>query len=160
MIRDATRADFPAILALNADWVEFLSPMDAAELTAFARASRHFRVAEEGGAVAAFLLAFRAGDAYGGAVFARFMREGGDFFYIDRIVVDERCRNLGLARALYDDLETAARAAGVPRLVCEVNADPPNDASLRFHLRYGFAETGLMPHNGKRVALMEKLLAG
>ena len=155
-LRDATPKDASAICALNAASVEQLSPMDAAQLAAYARAACTLRVAEEGGTVAGFLLAFRKGADYGGAVFALFNAQADDFIYIDRVVVGAAWRGQGIAGRFYDDLAAFARAAGVPRLVCEAYAD--NDISLRFHARQGFRETGRHFSHGRPVALLERTL--
>ena len=37
-----------------------------------------------------------------------------------------------------------ARAQGVPRITCEVNVEPPNPVSLKFHERRGFREIGFV----------------
>ena len=57
------------------------------------------------------------------------------------VAVDAQGRGLG--RQLYDGLFAFARAAGVPRLACEFDIDPPNEASRRFHAGYGFIEVGV-----------------
>ncbi len=158
MLRDALPGDWLAILALNEAFVHFLSPMDEARLTELAAASGYFRVVEIDGVVAAFLMAFRRGASYDGAIFRHFESQADDFLYIDRIVVDGRYRRLGLADRLYDDLENFARAEGVDRLLCEVNIIPPNDMSLRFHERKGFGEIGRLERSSKIVSLREHLL--
>ena len=48
----------------------------------------------------------------------------------------------GLARVLYEDLFTAAAAAGHGVVTCEVNLVPANPGSDAFHARLGFAEVG------------------
>lgn len=64
-------------------------------------------------------------------------------------------RGRGLARLLYGALITRARAAGHERIVCEVNADPPNPASDAFHRAFGFAPVGTAPlENGKTVSYL------
>jgi len=158
MIRDATRADWPAVLALNAAWVHYLSPMDEARLAALASASCYFRVVEQDGAVAAFLLAFRKGAPYDGAIFRRYCEEAEDFLYLDRIVVDARHHAHGLASHLYDDAEAFARGAGLRRILCEVYVNPPNNISLHFHDRRGFRETGRVEQSGKIASLLELAL--
>ena len=40
------------------------------------------------------------------------------FFYIDRVIIDEKAIGRGLGRMLYGDLENYARVAGYPRLTC------------------------------------------
>lgn len=160
MIRDAEKTDWPAILALNAESVHFLSPMDEALLAKFAKAASYLRVIEEDGAVAAFLLAFRKGDAYAGVNFAWFTARYDDFLYVDRVVVAPQFRGRKLADLFYDDLETFACARGISRITCEVNAEPPNPVSLRFHERRGFREVGQVPYAGKTVAMLTREALG
>lgn len=77
------------------------------------------------------------------------------FIYIDRIIVAEHARGAGLARGLYGDLMAKMRDLGHKLLVCEVNLDPPNPASLAMHLAMGFEKLGetRLP-NGKTVAYL------
>ena len=155
-IRDAAGDDFPAILRLNAESVEQLSPMDDERLTLLAAQADYLRVAEMDGEVAAFLMAFRKGSAYRGAVFQSLQAHARDFLYIDRITVDARRRGQGIAGKLYDDVVRAARAAGVPALLCEAYLS--NAVSLAFHTGRGFREFGRMESHGQTVALLELVL--
>jgi predicted GNAT superfamily acetyltransferase len=43
---------------------------------------------------------------------------------------------------MYADLKIAAKKAGHSVLCCEVNFDPPNAPSDRFHEAFGFVEVG------------------
>jgi predicted GNAT superfamily acetyltransferase len=48
-----------------------------------------------------------------------------------------------VGRLLYDEVDRLMRdVPGVDRLALEVNVDPPNEPSLRFHTRLGFTEVG------------------
>ena len=66
-------------------------------------------------------------------------------------------RGAGVAHAAYDELEQVARPYG--RLVLEVNTDPPNEPSLRFHRRRGYTEVGRLGEPGHVVSLMSRELA-
>jgi predicted GNAT superfamily acetyltransferase len=90
----------------------------------------------------ALLLAFENTDNYDGGHFLWFRRKLGRFLYIDRVVVSMEWRRHGLARMLYEDLFRRARSLGHSRLVCEVNLEPPNPVSDRFHEAIGFVEIG------------------
>jgi uncharacterized protein len=90
----------------------------------------------------AFLIALDHTAPYQNPNFAWFREAYQSFVYIDRIVVAESARGQGIARLLYEDLFAAARSAGVPRIVCEVNSEPPNPASDAFHLAMGFGKVG------------------
>ena len=62
---------------------------------------------------------------------------------------------LGLGSLLYRDLFEQARADAVPIVCCEYNIQPPNEASRRFHDKFGFREVGSQWLDGgkKRVSL-------
>jgi len=142
MIRDATASDFPAILALNAESVHFLSPLDEARLRRLHAQAAYHRVVEIDGEVAAFLLVLREGADYDSPNYLWFAQRYPQFLYVDRIVVDARHQGQGLAARLYDDLLEFAATAGIAQLTCEFDLDPPNPASAKFHARYGFREVG------------------
>ena len=60
-------------------------------------------------------------------------------------------------RRLYCDFE-ASLPADVSVLTCEVNIEPPNESSMRFHEGYGFRTVGTqtLDNGRKEVALMAK----
>jgi predicted GNAT superfamily acetyltransferase len=156
-LRDATRADFPRILQLNLESEAFLSPLPLPRLQALDAQAWYHRVACLGGQVEAFLLALRQGADYDSPNYRWFAQRYPDFVYIDRIVVSSAARKARLASALYDDLLHRARAAGVACVTCEFDTDPPNEASRRFHQRFGFVEVGSQRVSGgtKGVSLQE-----
>lgn len=90
----------------------------------------------------ALLLAFEDTDNYDGGHFLWFRGKPGRFLYIDRVVVSNEWRRHGLARVLYEDLFRRARSLGHSRMVCEVNLEPANPVSDRFHEAVGFVEIG------------------
>jgi len=92
--------------------------------------------------VLGFALLFRAGADYASENYRWFEVRGDDFFYVDRIVVADEAQNAGVGRALYAAIFAAARERGLARVTCEVNVEPPNPGSMRFHGRLGFAEVG------------------
>jgi predicted GNAT superfamily acetyltransferase len=142
MIRDAVPGDFPAILALNAESVHFLSALDAARLRHLHAQAAYHRVVDVHGEVAAFLLAFREGTDYDSPNYRWFAQRYSEFLYIDRIVVSAAQQGRGLGALLYDDILAFAARTRVAQLTCEFDLDPPNPASAKFHQRYGFREVG------------------
>lgn len=77
-----------------------------------------------------------------------------DFAYLDRVAFAPLHRGKGLGSALYGEV---ARRLDRPRLTLEVNVVPPNEASMRFHLRHGFVELErLETRPGKVVSLMSR----
>jgi uncharacterized protein len=142
VLRDATHADFSAILALNAESVRFTSVLDEACLNALHAQSACHRVFEIDGAVVAFLLALREGADYESPNYRWFAQRYGKFLYVDRVVVGGACQGRGVGALLYEDLFAFARACGVEQVTCEFDLQPPNPASARFHARFGFREVG------------------
>jgi len=152
--------DAEAVLALNLSEEVATSPLDHDDLEALL--SEAFFAAGVDGGRDAFVIAFDRRAKYESPNFQWFCnnidgREGGDFLYIDRIIVAASARKRGLARQLYDDVAKAARAAGgVGKIVCEVNVDPPNPVSDAFHEALGFVEVGrALLANGKTVRYMQ-----
>jgi predicted GNAT superfamily acetyltransferase len=161
MIRVATPQDFPTILALNEESVHFTSPMDAARLQRLHAQATYHRVFERDGIVVAFLLALREGSDYDSPNYRWFADRYRHFLYIDRVVVSLRHQGQGLGAKLYQDLFASARAAGVERVTCEFDIEPPNAASAKFHARFGFEEVGSQWLAGgkKRVSLQAATLS-
>ena len=166
LIRDAAQSDFSAILILNQESVRFLSPLDLTKLTRLSKEPVFFRVAISEEAVAGFILAFLPEANYDSPNFLWFKARYESFVYIDRIVISEEFRGRQLATSLYAELERFAITCGIPRLACEINIDPPNPGSLRFHEKQRFVEVGRQPihepetGHTKIVSLQIKELAG
>lgn len=135
-------ADFAAILALNAESVHFLSPLDGVRLHYLHTRAAYHRVVERDGKVAAFLLAFREGADYDSPNYRWFAQRYTQFLYIDRIVVAGAARGLGFGAQLYDDILAFAAATNAARLTAEFDVEPPNPVSAAFHRRHGFCEVG------------------
>lgn len=155
LLRDAQPADFDTILALNADEVDKTSAMDAARLAYLHAIASHHRVAVIDGVITGFLLAMRSGADYVNDNFRWFSARYPRFVYVDRIVVSSGFSGRGIGSALYDDLLDAARHDADAHVVCEYNIEPPNPASAKFHMKYGFEEVGVLAHpdTGKRVSM-------
>jgi len=157
-LRLARSEDFPALLALNAESVHFLSPLTAARLEQLHSRAAYHKVIESDDGIAAFLLAFREGADYDSPNYLWFAERYPAFLYIDRIVVAPAHRGKGLGVLLYEDIAEIATAAGVPWLACEFDLEPPNPASMKFHARMGFGEVGRQWLGGgkKQVSLQAK----
>ena len=160
MIRDAVPADFPAILALNAESVHFLSPLDAARLQHLHAQAAYHRVLDIDGRVGAFLLALREGVDYDSPNYRWLAQRYDEFLYVDRVVVGMTQQGRRLGAQLYEDLFAFARASGIVQVTCEFDLDPPNPASARFHARFGFREVGTQWLGGgkKQVSLQARVL--
>lgn len=155
VMRPMTPADHAQVLALNAEFVHLLAPLEEARLQQLVAWSDRAEVIELDGAFAGFVLTFAAGSAYDSDNFAWFAERFPDVYYLDRIVLTPVTRRRGVATAVYDELE---RDCGRPQLCLEVNLDPPNAPSLAFHRDRGYAEVGQRQSGGHLVSLMAKQL--
>lgn len=142
MIRESEPRDFNRILALNLEFEHYLSPLDRDRLDRLHRQAACRMVAEDGGVVAAFVLALREGADYHSPNYRWFVGRYRRFVYIDRVVVAAGYRRRGHALGLYRAVFDHAREQGVEQVVCEYDIEPANEASRRFHDRLGFREVG------------------
>lgn len=152
-LADAPETALAEVLALNEAVEELTAPLDAARLGALVAGAllAEARMTPEG-RVAGFLIGFGPVADYDSPNYAWFRSRMDGFAYVDRVVVAPWAQGWGVARALYADFAAVARAAGLTRLVCEVNRVPPNPASDAFHAALGFAELGQgVPVPGKLV---------
>ena len=159
-IRAADDADRGAILELNQESVEVLSPLDDCRLELLHGMAEALWVAEDERGIRGFLMAFAPGADYDSVNYRWFDRRYDDFLYVDRVVVDAGARGLGIGSLLYRQLEAHARETGRRRIVAEVDEFPPNVTSLAFHRRRGFEIIGGQQiAAGKRVAMLSRPLA-
>jgi len=142
-IRPVQAEDMAFVLALNETNVEVLSPMDEARFAYFMEVSDLFQVAEVDGKPAAFLIALREGISdYTSENYIWFSKAYERFLYVDRVVIDEAYRGLGLGRRLYWGVFDRAVFCGVDTVTAEIDTVPYNETSLAFHQAMGFEEVG------------------
>jgi uncharacterized protein len=154
-LRPIEPRDHAAVLALNAYDVEHLAPMDETRLHQLLALVDRGDVVDVDGAVAGFVMTFAAGTAYDSPNYQAFSTRFGDaFYYLDRIAIDTGYRRRGLANLVYDEIERVA--SPYSRLALEVSWVPPNEGSLAFHARRGFAQIGTLGDETKAVVLMSK----
>jgi uncharacterized protein len=156
LVRPLERADWAAVIALNQDSVSELSDLDPQRLEFLLGRAHSAMVVEDAGAVVAFALAIAPGTDYDSLNYRWFSERYERFLYLDRIAVERRLRRRGIGARLYDEMERAA--AAFQRMVCEVNLEPANEASLAFHRRRGYRDLGRLRHPEKLVVLMAKEL--
>jgi len=158
-IRDVRENELDSVLALNNAAGTTILPLDAARMREFFQEAAYFRVAEADGHLAGFLIGLRENAAYSSPNFLWFGERYRQFLYIDRIVIAQRYRGIGLGRVFYADIISYSEVR-VPLLACEVFLEPRDDVSVLFHGTYGFQEVGqqLMPVVNRRVSLLVKEL--
>lgn len=147
------------LLALNNAHGRELSLLDLDRFNIMAGAAY---LARRIGHADAFLLAFDQDADYDSPNFLWFRSRYARFIYVDRIVVAPSARGRGYARRLYTALFEHASRGGHTRVVCEVNADPPNPGSDAFHGALGFAVVGSATIHGgsKTVTYFSRDLIG
>lgn len=157
VVRDAAAADHAALLAMNNGATPHVNALSADAFAWIVSRADYFRVAENGTGLLGFVIALKPGHDYWSLNYQWFSQRGGEFLYLDRIIVADRARGAGVGRALYDDIDRFASGRW-PRISLEVNLLPPNPGSLAFHERLGFRRVGVREEeNGtKAVALMER----
>ena len=85
--------------------------------------------------------------------YAWFNEKYEDFIYVDRIAVSLDQRNKGIGSKIYEEVIVYSQEHETP-VAAEVNLNPPNPGSLRFHNRFGFEEVGVLHHKEKSVTML------
>lgn len=117
-------------------------------------------VALRGDAPVGFALLMVEGNGYDSKNYAWVAEHYPSFAYVDRVAVSEDARGLGVGALLYE--QVIQRYSGKrPVLMAEVNLEPPNPGSLKFHKRHGFVEVGERWEDGdsKGVVYLERSLS-
>lgn len=142
-IRPITTSDLPRILEINEANVPEVGSVDAARLEFIVGESPIALAVERINEVVGFCLVLGSTSVYDSVNYRWFSERYDRFLYLDRVAFDATARGQGLGTALYAEVEQHMREhPEVECLALEVNIDPPNDGSLRFHARLGFVEVG------------------
>lgn len=161
MIRQYESGDEDQVLTLNQACRPEVGEMDLDKLRRFAQWAPYFRVVEVEVGIVGFLIGLTEVAPYDSPNFGWFSERHSSFAYVDRVAIDENLRGAGWGPALYRDFEAWARDADRPVLCAEVNTEPPNPRSLRFHDLFGFDMVAQFEPTGSpdyRVGLMVKNL--
>ena len=140
-LRDANQKDFTFVYNLNDENVEVLSEMDEKQFEYFVKYAELFLICEIDGRPVAFMICLGEGlESYESENYIWFSRNCQKFLYIDRIVIDEDFRSLGIGRKLYERVFDYAKKEGLERVTAEIDLIPYNESSLKFHEKMGFRE--------------------
>ena len=162
LIRDIEADDVEWLLALNNASTPHVNALSRSDLDALLDAAAYARLGVAGGERAGALIAFWPGLDYDSVHYRWFSDKFEKFLYVDRVMIAEVAKGMGLGRAIYADLEAFAAGHAAPMIALEVNRHPPNPRSMAFHERLGFMSVGELVHeDGKKtVVLMTKDLEG
>jgi hypothetical protein len=161
IVRDIVSADVTRVLEINNANTPGVSELTMIELATDLKNSLHALVIDnEHGEVCAFCITFDPNAPDAGSNHQWFAERYKSFVYLDRIAIDSSHQNRGLGALLYQSVELhMLNSAEHSLLCCEVNLDPPNPGSLRFHERIGFTEVGQhSPQQGYLVSLLQKVI--
>lgn len=148
VLRAPIAAEIPRLLELNNAAAPKVNRLSGPDLDWLVERAAPCWLFEARGTIAGFLLALEPGHDYLSANYRWFAARFADFAYIDRVVVDAGLRGRGIGAAAYAEL---IRHVAGRRLCAEVNLEPPNPGSLRFHLRLGFRPIGRQRTTGGTV---------
>ena len=104
------------------------------------------------GELLGFVICLPPKTGYGSLNYAWFNEHYDSFVYVDRIAVAKKQRNKGVGSVLYNHVVSYSKQHIVP-VAAEVNREPPNPGSMRFHHRFGFEEVGILHHAEKSVTM-------
>ena len=163
IVRNIESADLTRVLAINNANTPGVSELTLSELETDIENCLHaLAIDNEHGEVCAFCITFAPDAPDAGANHRWFADRFERFVYLDRIAIDPTYQNLGLGVLLYQSVEQQMIASAQHSLLCcEVNLEPPNPGSLRFHHRIGFTEVGQQsPQQNYVVSMLSKNLNG
>ena len=107
----------------------------------------------EGNELLGFVLCLPPATRYASLNYAWFNQRYKAFVYVDRIAVAEGHRDKSVGSILYNAVISEAQNQGCP-VAAEINLEPPNPGSIRFHERHGFEQVGTFSQGDKTVAMV------
>ena len=161
IVRNIEITDVARVLEINNANTPGVSELTLSELETDIKNCLHaLAIDNEHGEVCAFCITFAPDAPDAGVNHQWFADRFESFVYLDRIAIDPTYQNLGLGVLLYQSVEQEMiDSAQHSLLCCEVNLEPPNPGSLRFHHRIGFTEVGQhSPQQNYVVSMLSKNL--
>ena len=157
IIRPIVPSDFLKVLEINNSNVPALGELTLEKLHYLVEHSLHALVVEHHTLVG-FCITFAPNAPYDSLNYLWFCERYEQFVYLDRIAFTSKAHGMGLGELLYQHIETLMCELKLEYpLCCEVNLEPPNPGSLRFHQSIGFVEVGQRQSEDLyRVALLAK----
>ena len=151
-IRALTLDDIEAMWTINEEGLPGTGQVSHDELASLLNLASFSIGAFEDGHMLGFVICLPPSTAYGSLNYAWFNQRYEAFLYVDRIAVAEAHRNEGIGSMLYEQVARHAGEQNIP-VAAEVNLEPPNPGSVRFHHRFGFEEVGVLQDKKKAVTM-------
>ncbi len=105
--------------------------------------------------IVGFILLMREKEDYDSLNYDFYNSQGVPFLYVDRIAISKNHRRKGLGRLIYQKTFEIAKELDV-KTCCEVNTQPRNDPSLKFHKSFGFEEVGTKDYDDHSVVYLTR----
>ncbi len=157
MFRTLVADDLDAVWEINQENVPAVGEESIESLGEIVASSEIALGVLEDDRIVGFCLVLPPGASYNSPNYRYFVARYQDFAYLDRVAFRASHQGRGLGSTLYRELESRLDR---PLLTLEVNVVPPNEGSMRFHLRSGFVELEQRETRpGKLVSLMIKQLS-
>ena len=152
-IASLSRSDLDSIWSINEQGLPGTGQVSKEEVIQLLDFSSLSLGAYSEGELLGFVICLPPKTAYGSINYAWFNQHYESFIYVDRIAVLEAHRNEGVGTKLYDRVVAFSHENNIP-IAAEVNLEPPNPGSMRFHHRFGFEEIGTLQHKEKSVTML------
>ncbi|NRA87554.1 MAG: GNAT family N-acetyltransferase [Rhizobiales bacterium] len=133
------------LIKLNNACVPAVNPLTETELSYIIEQSDFCMIAYEDKQPLGAVILLREGKAVTSKNYAWHSAKSDKHLYVDRIIISEQARGLGIGRQLYEFAFNAAKQQSVP-LTAEVNTIPDNPQSHAFHEKLGFKIIGEITH--------------
>lgn len=153
LVRSMQPSDYRWALALNNSEVPHVSARTEQNFPRFVESAAWTPVAVRDNKPVGFAVLFLAGSTYSSENYRWVAARHTRFLYLDRIIVEPAHRGQGIGRALYQAAIDFGRRR-VPILTCEVNEDPPNPESMKFHESLGFKPIGKQKTEGGKKSVV------
>ena len=151
-IRALSLDDIEAMWTINEEGLPGTGQVSHEELASLLNLASFSMGVFEDGHMLGFVICLPPSTAYGSLNYAWFNQRYDAFLYVDRIAVAEAHRNEGVGSMLYEQVARHAGEQNIP-VAAEVNLEPPNPGSVRFHHRFGFEEVGVLQQEKKAVTM-------
>ena len=156
-LKTANKDTIEEIYILNQDLTPMVGSLNSSnELKDLIDMSSHSFYIEKKGELVAFIVCLRENSIYKSQNYIHFDKKYERFLYIDRVGVKKKHDNKGIGTYLYEHIFNINDENGL-RICAEVNIEPKNEISLRFHQKMGFKETSERTiNNNYKVKYVEK----
>ncbi len=151
-ILELSTSDIDAMWSINEQGLPGTGKVSKEEIERLLELSSLSIGAYSNGELLGFVICLPPKTAYGSLNYAWFNQHYASFVYVDRIAVSQQHRDLGVGSALYNHVVAYSQEHAVS-VAAEVNREPPNPGSIRFHHRFGFKEVGVLHHAEKSVTM-------